>query len=80
MLSLTGALTGGSGSSVRYDPLRGLVLRVLRGADEGRDVLYPEINFCKTPEAICAAQEGPIKRVVDLFEVRTHQAVGCHSG
>jgi len=24
-----------------------------RGKDEGRSVLYPEIDFCKNPEAIC---------------------------
>merc|ERR1712232_63367 len=24
-----------------------------RGQDEGRDVLYPDIDFCKNPEAIC---------------------------
>jgi hypothetical protein len=39
-----------------------------RAADEGRDSPYPAINFCKTPDAICASQEHPeLKWIAGLF-------------
>jgi len=39
-----------------------------RGKDEGRSVLYPEINFCKNPEAICEPESPPaLKWIAGFF-------------
>lgn len=39
-----------------------------RAASEGRDSPYPEINFCKTPDAICASEKYPeLKWIAGLF-------------
>jgi predicted chitinase len=39
-----------------------------RGKDEGRDVLYPEIDFCKNPEAICEpTSPAPLKWIAGFF-------------
>jgi len=39
-----------------------------RGKDEGRDVLYPTIDFCKDPEAICAPDSpAALKWIAGFF-------------
>jgi hypothetical protein len=39
-----------------------------RGKDEGRTVLYPDINFCKNPEAICDPKSpAPLKWIAGFF-------------
>merc|ERR1712125_128459 len=39
-----------------------------RGKDEGRDVLYPTIDFCKNPEAICEPEAPPaLKWIAGFF-------------
>jgi hypothetical protein len=39
-----------------------------RGKDEGRDVLYPTIDFCKNPEAICEPESPPaLKWIAGFF-------------
>jgi hypothetical protein len=39
-----------------------------RGKDEGRDVLYPTIDFCKNPEAICEPDSPPaLKWIAGFF-------------
>jgi hypothetical protein len=39
-----------------------------RGKDEGRDVLYPTIDFCKNPEAICEPSSPPaLKWIAGFF-------------
>lgn len=39
-----------------------------RGAAEGRDVLYPDINFCKNPGAICEKDAPPaLKWIAGFF-------------
>lgn len=39
-----------------------------RGKGEGRDVLYPDINFCKNPEAICEPGSPPeLKWIAGFF-------------
>merc|ERR1712166_772829 len=37
-----------------------------RGKDDGREVLYPTIDFCKDPEAICKPDSPPaLKWILD---------------
>merc|ERR1712085_132426 len=39
-----------------------------RGKDEGRDTLYPTIDFCKDPEAICKPDSPPaLKWIAGFF-------------
>jgi predicted chitinase len=39
-----------------------------RGKDEGRSVLYPDIDFCKNPEAICETDSPkPLKWIAGFF-------------
>merc|ERR1712066_343831 len=39
-----------------------------RGKDEGRSVLYPDIDFCKNPEAICEPDSPPaLKWIAGFF-------------
>jgi hypothetical protein len=39
-----------------------------RGKDEGRSVLYPDIDFCKDPEAICKPEPPPaLKWIAGFF-------------
>mmetsp|Transcript_28712 Transcript_28712/g.60380 ORF Transcript_28712/g.60380 Transcript_28712/m.60380 type:complete len:514 (-) Transcript_28712:81-1622(-) len=39
-----------------------------RAADEGRSSKYPDIDFCKEPEAICSSQKYPeLKWIAGLF-------------
>jgi len=39
-----------------------------RGKDEGRDVLYPDLDFCKNPEAICDPDSPPaLKWIAGFF-------------
>jgi len=39
-----------------------------RGKDEGRDVLYPSLDFCKNPEAICEPSSPPaLKWIAGFF-------------
>lgn len=28
-----------------------------RAAEEGRESRYPDVNFCETPDAVCASEE-----------------------
>ena len=39
-----------------------------RAAEEGRESRYPDIDFCKDPEAICASQEHQeLKWIAGMF-------------
>jgi len=39
-----------------------------RGADENRTVLYPDMDFCKNPEAICEPDSpAPLKWIAGFF-------------
>lgn len=39
-----------------------------RGKDEGRDVLYPDIDFCSNPESICEPDSpAPLKWIAGFF-------------
>ena len=39
-----------------------------RGADLGRATLYPTIDFCKFPEAVCTSAKWPLPWTTALFE------------
>mmetsp|Transcript_12134 Transcript_12134/g.23659 ORF Transcript_12134/g.23659 Transcript_12134/m.23659 type:complete len:730 (+) Transcript_12134:73-2262(+) len=52
-------------------------------ADEGRDSRYPDIDFCKTPEIICASEEhAELKWIAGLFywmkDVQSYNQDGWH--
>jgi hypothetical protein len=39
-----------------------------RAADDGREAMYPDINFCKQPDAICSSEEHKeLKWIAGLF-------------
>ena len=39
-----------------------------RGKDEGRTVLYPDLDFCKNPESICEpTSPAPLKWIAGFF-------------
>ncbi len=39
-----------------------------RAKTEGRDSAYPDVNFCKDPESVCASTEHPeLKWISGLF-------------
>ena len=52
-----------------------------RAADEGRDAKYPNIDFCRDPEAICSSKEhGELKWIAGFFywveSVQTYDGEG----
>jgi len=52
-----------------------------RGKDDGRDVLYPTIDFCKNPEAICEPSSPPaLKWIAGFLLLAEFSSVLCRQG
>ena len=66
----------GGGSSLRFDPARGVVLRVLSGRDEGREFVLPRDRMNRLPGAPPArGPSPPVPVSIEACESGEQQAV-----